>query len=517
AFATAFESEESFAQNIERLADPVSESGAEADVIVDDVAWFEEPFFQDGPVAVAIDKVTAAGVSYFSATGNDNLFDAEDNEIASWEAPEFRDSGSCPAAIAALPAEFNGTHCMDFDPGAESDTTFGITVEAGETLTLDLQWAEAWNGVATDLDAFLLNGAGTIVAVSGEDNASLTGTQRPVEILQWENKSASARTVRLAVNRFSGLNPRLKFILLQNGGGVSAIEYPESSEGDVVGPAVYGHAGAASAISVAAVPFNDSNAIEPYSSRGPVTHYFGPVEGPLPAPPLLPPETVAKPDLAATDCGATTFFSFFAAGAWRFCGTSAAAPHAAAVAALVRQAKPGLDQGEVREALTETTAPVGAFPAEAAGAGLVDAFEAIGSLPAPLEGGDGPSEQVPPLEEPPVEQPPPSPDPTPVTPPVEQPPRPAPSVAPSTSILKRPPKLVRTRARAVRLVFRFGSNQSVAGFLCKVDRAPYRPCPRRFARSYEPGRHVLKVRARGTNGLLDPTPARFRFRVALAG
>ncbi|MDQ2630279.1 MAG: S8 family serine peptidase [Actinomycetota bacterium] len=516
AFATAFESEESFAQNIERLAEPISEEGAEADVIVDDVAWFEEPFFQDGPVAVAIDKVTAAGASYFSAAGNDNLFDAEGNEISSWEAPEFRDSGLCPSAIVALPG-INGSHCMDFDPGVGVDTTFGITVEAGETLTVDLQWAEPWNDVDTDLDAFLLSAGGAVIAESIEDNASATGTQRPVEILQWENTAATARTVRLAINRFSGADPRLKFIFLQNGGGVSGIEYPESSGGDVVGPAIYGHAGAASAISTAAVPFNNSNVIEPYSSRGPVTHYFGPVEGASPAPPLGSPEVVAKPDLAATDCGANTFFGFFALGAWRFCGTSAAAPHAAAVAALVRQADPTSGEQEVREVLADTAVPVGAFSPEATGAGLVDAFAAIDSLPGPIAGGDGPSEVVPPLEEP--EEPPVNPNPPsgenppPVTPPVGPLPQPSPA-APGTSILQRPPALVRTRARAVRLVFRFGSNQGSVSFLCKVDRSPYRPCPRRFARRYSLGKHVLRVKARGAGGLLDPTPATFRFRVA---
>ncbi|HEX5989611.1 MAG TPA: S8 family serine peptidase, partial [Solirubrobacterales bacterium] len=386
AFATAFESEEGFAENIERLARPVSEGGAGAEVIVDDVAWFEEPFFQDGPVAVAINRVTEDGVSYLSATGNDNLFDSGDNEISSWEAPAFRDSGTCPSAVAAL-AGFNGTHCMDFDPGAGSDTTFGITVEAGEVLTVDLQWAEPWNGVSTDIDAFLVSG-GQVVAASFEENSGPSGTQRPVEIVQWENTSATAKTVQFAVNRFSGASsPRLKFILLQNGGGVSAIEYPESSGGDVVGPAIYGHAGAASAISVAAVPFDDSAEIEPYSSRGPVTHYFGPVEGVLPALPLGSPEEIPKPDIAATDCGATTFFAFLAAGTWRFCGTSAAAPHAAAVAGLVRQAKPTLSEQQVRDALADTAVPVGAFPPEAAGAGLIDAFAAIDALPAPIEGG----------------------------------------------------------------------------------------------------------------------------------
>ncbi|HYG96856.1 MAG TPA: S8 family serine peptidase [Solirubrobacterales bacterium] len=508
AFATAFESEESFAQNIEALARPVAAGGAGADVIVDDVAWFEEPFFQDGPVAVAINRVTADGVSYLSATGNDNLFDSSGNEIASWEAPAFRDSGGCPAAIAAQP-EFNGTHCMDFNPGAGTDRTFGITVAAGETLTVDLQWAEPWNGVATDLDAFLLSGPGLPLAAAVEDNTG--GTQRPVEILQWENESASAQTVQLAINRFAGATPRLKFILLQNGGGVTATEYPKSSGGDVVGPAVYGHAGGAGAISVAAVPFNSSAQIEPYSSRGPVLHLFGPVEGAAPAAPLGSPEVIAKPDLAATDCGATTFFSFLSGGTWRFCGTSAAAPHAAAVAALLRQAQPSLGEEGVREVLTETAAPVGGFPAAAAGAGLVDAFAAIASLPGPIAGGDGPSGPVPPIEPSSrgtfqVAMPPP------VGPTVSPPAQP-----PTTKILVRPPKLVRTRGAGARVAFRFGSDQADATFLCKLDRRPYRLCPSRFLRRYAVGRHTLRVRARSASGLLDPTPAFFRFRVEAAG
>jgi subtilisin family serine protease len=507
AFATAFESEESFAENIERLARPVAEGGADAGTIVDDVAWFEEPFFQDGPIAVAIDKVTAAGVSYLSAAGNDNLFDSGGREIASWEAPAFRDSFGCPETIEKQPG-FKGTHCMDFDPGLGIDRTFGITVAAGELLTVDLQWAEPWFGVGSDLDAFLLSEAGKLLAGSVEENVGASGTQRPVEIVQWENTSTVAKTVRLSVNRFSGGNPRLKFILLQNGGGVTATEYPQASGEDVVGPAIYGHAGAASAIAVAAVPFNNSAKIERFSSRGPVTHYFGPVDGTTPAPPLGSPEVLAKPDIAATDCGATTFFASLSAGVWRFCGTSAAAPHVAAVAALVRQAKPTLPEHQVRSALTDTAAPVGAFATAAAGAGLIDAFAALDGLPGPVEGGDGPSEQVPALESPPEE--PSSRATAQVPPPVETPP-PGP---PSTRILKHPPSLVRTAARSARLVFRFGADQAGATFLCKLDRRAFRACPSRFDRRYVLGRHVLRVKAKGATGLFDPTPATFRFRIA---
>jgi hypothetical protein len=506
AFATAFESEESFAENIEALARPASEGGGGAGVIVDDVAWFEEPFFQDGPIAVAVNNVVDAGATYLSAAGNDNLFDSSGNRIASWEAPAFRNSGDCPPVLAS------SFQCMDFDPGAGSDDAFGITVEPHETLILDLQWAEPWNGVATDLDAYLLSSGGAkVLAKSTEVNVS---TQRPVEIVAWKNGSSSSQTVQLAINRRLGASPRLKFILLQNGGGVSATEYPKSSGGDVVGPAVFGHAGAESAIAVAAVPYSDSTRIERYSSRGPVTHLFGPVEGPAPALPLGAPQVIAKPDLSATDCGVTTFFAFPSGGKWRFCGTSAAAPHAAAVAALVRQAKPTLPAQQVRNTLEETAAPVGGFPADAAGAGRVDAFAAIASLPGPIQGGDGPSEPAPALEVPsgaattqaPPTQPAPPPGPAPA-------PRPS---APSTTLLRHPKAVVHARARSVRLVFRFGSDSAGAAFLCRVDRRPYRSCASRFVRRYGLGRHVLEVKAQGPTGVTDPTPAVFRFRVRSA-
>jgi subtilase family protein len=507
AFATAFESEESFADNIEALARPASEGGAEAGVIVDDVAWFEEPFFQDGPIAVAVDNVVEAGVTYLSAAGNDNLFDSSGNRIASWEAPAFRNSGGCPVAVTG------GSQCMDFDPGAGSDDTFGITVEPHETLILDLQWAEPWGGVGTNLDAYLLSsGGGKVLAKSTE--ANISGTQRPVEIVSWENGASSSQTVQLAINRRLGSSPRLKFILLQNGGGVSATEYPKSSGGDVVGPAVFGHAGSASAIAVAAIPYGDSTRIERYSSRGPVTHLFGPVEGPGPALPLGAPEVIPKPDLAASDCGVTTFFAFPQAGRWRFCGTSAAAPHAAAVAALVRQAKPTLPPQQVRDTLEETAAPVGGFPADAAGAGRVDALAAIADLPGPIEGGDGPSEPAAALEtlsgaaatQAPPAQP---------APPAGPAPAPRPS-APSTTLLRHPRAVVHVRSRGVRLVFRFGSDPAGAAFLCSVDRRPYRSCASRLVRRFGRGRHALEVKAQGPTGLTDPTPAVFRFRVKAA-
>ncbi len=515
AFATAFLGETAFAESIEELADPVP-FGAGAKVIADDVAYLEEPFFQDGPIAAAVNEVTAEGVTYLSAAGNDNLVDSTGRDIASWEAPSFRDAGSCPAAIQGL-SGFNGTHCMDFAPGATAaDTTFGITVAPEETLLLGLQWAEPWFGVGTDLDAFLLNASGTqVLEAAFEGNP--TDTEKPSELLGWTNGSSFSRTVQLAINRFSGGNPRLKFILFQNGGGVTGIEYPFSSGGDVVGPSVFGHAGGVGAIGVGAIPFNSTTKPESYSSRGPVTHYFAEVNGTTPAAPLGSAQVIPKPDVTATDCGATTFFAFKEGATWRFCGTSAAAPHAAGAVALMLQAGEeaggGLEEpGPLRAALLQSASPIGSFGPCAIGAGLVEtkgAVEALLAGPEPLT----PPACEPPLS-PPIEEPNP-PAPTPIgntTTPLPTPTVPA-STVPRTSISKHPRKLVRTRSNTARVVFGFSSDQAGVTFRCRIDKAALRTCGSRIVRRFRLGRHVVKVAAVNSAGLADSTPAVFRFRV----
>ncbi len=512
-FATAFESEETFAENIESLA------LAGAKVIVDDVGYFEEPMFQDGPIADAIAKVTSSdGVSYLSAAGNDNLFDGEGNEIASWEAPEFRDSGGCPAGVVALGSEYRPSHCLDFNPGSGTDRTDAIEVEPEELLTIDLQWAEPWEAVESDLDAFLLNAGGGVIAGSTEDNLS---TQRPVEIVQWENESSSTKTVQLAINRYSGSGARLKFILLENGGGVSGVEYRRSAGGDVVGPSIYGHAGSADAIAVGAVPYTNSGKPEPYSSRGPVTHYFGPVNGTDPANPLPAAEVLSKPDVAATDCGGTTFFAFFSTE-WHFCGTSAAAPHAAGAVALMKEAEPLAGPAALREALVGTASPVGSFGSCAVGGGLVDAQRAVEAID-----GETSAVQPGPCEPPEGEELPEQPEegegegeggPTPSSPPAATVPGPtsagsASPATPITRILKHPRRVVGTHRRRARVVFRFGSDQAGASFRCRIDRGRWHRCRPRLVLRFRLGRHVVRVKAVSSAGLADPTPAVFRFRV----
>jgi subtilisin family serine protease len=568
-FATAFHGELAFAANIRALA------RAGAKVIVDDVAYPQEPFFQDGPLAVAIADVTAAGVSYFSAVGNDNLVDSEGRPIGSWEAPAFRDSGDCPKAVADLSAELRqleemeGTvpargleaeHCMDFDPAEpQADDTLGITVAPGATLRLDLQWAEPWNGVTTDLDAFLLDEAGDLmedegaVVASIEDNRDIS--QKPFEFLSWTNEGPE-QEVRLAVNRFDGgASPRLKVALVQNGGGVSAIERPQPGGGDVIGPTVFGHAGAAAAIGVGAVRFNTILQPEAFSSRGPVRHYYGPVTGSAPPPALAAPELIGKPDLVASDGTVNTFFGPIVADVHRFFGTSAAAPHAAATAALMRQANPGAAPSLVREKLTATAKPVGSFGRDDVGAGLIDAYGAVEAIALPpvvrMTRAPAPLSRI---RQPTIEfsanrpvsfsceidggAPLPCASPFRVPVPladgshgiavrgvdVARRAGDSGSVsfeidtrAPRTRIAKHPRKLIRTHRRRAAARFRFRSDEAGVSFVCKVDRGLLRFCGNRLSRRFGPGKHIVLVRASDAAGNVDRTPAVFRFRVERRG
>jgi hypothetical protein len=362
-FATAFSGLNAFADNIRALRDAGSK------VIVDDVGYYVEPFFQNGPVGVAIDDVTKLGASYYTAAGNDNAVIGGRNED-SWETPVFRPT-TCPAAVAPY------TNCLDFDPGPGSDADSTVTVAPNESFILDLQWSEPWFGVKTDYDAYVVDDNGDVVAASTDDNRV---SQRPFEALQYSNDSDDPADVHIVIVKFAGGNPRLKYVL-SGYRALQGVEYDQSSGPDIVGPTVFGHSSAANATSVGAVPFDDAGTVEEYSSTGPATLYWGSVKNHRgPAPRLVLPQHLAKPDVVATDGVQTTFFFEPIGGVFRFYGTSAAAPHAAAVAALQLDAEPGASPATVRDAQRNTADAIAGVSASAQGAGLVNALGAVGAM-----------------------------------------------------------------------------------------------------------------------------------------
>ncbi len=382
-FATAWTGLFEMADNIRALRD------AGAKVIADDVTYFAEPMFQKGPIDMAVDDVTSSGVSYFSSAANSNLV-VGGNNVGSYEAPAYRPT-SCPAELDALTSPYGYTYgdCHDFDPGGGvDDSSANYTLADNGYLNLNLQWAEPWNGVDTDLDIILIDAdTGDLLASSLDANSGASGTQWPFEYTGfYQNTTGGSQNVEVIIARWSGTaTPRLKYVIGRSR-DITSVEYSSSNAGDVVGPTIFGHNGGQNTISVAAVPYDDSTTPEPYSSHGPVTYYFGPADGITPAAPLSTPLELAKPDIAATDCAQTSFFYDEGTGPpYRFCGTSEAAPHAAAVAALMLQHDSTLVPTQIMDRLNMTADEVANDgTSDVVGSGLINAPDAIGATPATI-------------------------------------------------------------------------------------------------------------------------------------
>jgi hypothetical protein len=151
--------------------------------------------------------------------------------------------------------------------------------------------------------------------------------------------------------------------------GASSLQYVTAA-GSIVG-----HPAVAEVIGVGAIDANDPglNDIEFFSSQGPVSISFP------------SPETRAKPDLAAFD-GVSTAVSGFSP----FYGTSAAAPHSAAVAALLLSKNSCRSPAQIQSTLTSTAVDLGAFGFDDVfGAGRIDALAAITSVGVPECAVDG--------------------------------------------------------------------------------------------------------------------------------
>jgi Ca2+-binding RTX toxin-like protein len=369
-FATAFTGESGFANNIRALAN----NGA--DVIVDDVIYLAEPFFQDGVIALAVDDVVQnQDVAYFSSAGN--------NATQSYESDNF--GGVADTGLnTALGFNYQSYH--DFDPTAGVDTRQQITLQNQENVWLTFQWDDPFyttGGVDTDLDIYLLNSSGNVVAESSYNNIS---NQTPFELLYFKNTSGSVQNYDLVIGNYAGPDSgRVKYV---NFGSDINPEYATNSS------TVYGHAAATDGEAVGAVPFYDRDNPESFTSKGPTTilyEYQTDALGNIINVVRKPnPEVRQTPEIAAIDGGNTTFFGTdIGADADtfpNFFGTSAAAPHAAAIAALLKQANPSLTPNQIYDRLESTAKDISSPGFDnLTGNGLVNAYDAIFGSPVPAK------------------------------------------------------------------------------------------------------------------------------------
>lgn len=336
-FATAFGSEPGFAQNILDLRS----NGC--NIIVDDVSYYDESPFQDGVVAQAVNTVTASGALYFSAAGNGG--NKDNNSAGTWEG-DFADGGavSGSSVIGSTYSSEVGSRLHNFGVN-NYDRVSGIGTATDEVA---LFWSDPLGASTNDYDLFVLNSSGTsIFDVSGGPQ---DGTQDPVEMCTAKNNC------RIVVVKYSGAARFLHLQLETDGAG----SLTTSTAGGICG-----HPAATNAFAVAAVDatvsypnlFSTNNAVEYFSIDGPRRFFFN-ADGSAITPGNFSATggaLRAKPDIAAAN-GVTTSVSGFAP----FYGTSAAAPHAAAIAALLWSYNPALTPAQIRTALTSTALDIGA-------------------------------------------------------------------------------------------------------------------------------------------------------------
>jgi hypothetical protein len=363
AFHSAFNGVADFANGITQLA-----TVAGADVINDDVIYFAEPMFQDGPIAQAIDAVKAMGVSYFSAAGNSGR--------DSYESP-FRNSGQAGYQ--------SGSVRHDFNAGTGTDSLQSISIPGNTQVIFVLQWDDpnysvsGSPGADTDMDMILYTSGGQAKAGGIADN--LGGDA--VEVFSFTTSSGPARTYQIGLEHVAGPFPsRIKYVYF---GSLTVSEYATNSG------SAYGHPIAAGARAVGAARYADTPA---FGTTPPTLEYFssaGGVEILFDSSGMTVSDLRQKPEIVAPDGGDNTFFGsdYEGNGDPNFFGTSAAAPHAAGVAALMKALDPALSPDDLYTALQDTAIDMGVAGVDPdSGYGLIQADLALASLD-PDADGDG--------------------------------------------------------------------------------------------------------------------------------
>ncbi len=347
AFATAFNSETDFANKIKALRD------AGCKIIIDDVMYFDEPMFQDGILAQAVDNVVASGVAYFSAAGNQ----ARQAYDTSWRADRTLSAGTITKG-GSQGINFLGGTTLNYDSSGGTDDLQAFSLKGLQTLTLSVQWDQPYGSIpgsassAVELDVYVLDSAGTLI-VGGSATTNTGSGADPVELIQFTNTSSYPTSYNLMIVKRSSADPgEIKYVNF--GTSTPFTEYNTNSG------TLFGHANAAGAAAVAAAAWYNTPAygvspplVESFSSVGYTPILFG-ASGTR----LASPTVRQRPNFTAPDGGNTTFFYSDSSSDPdtypNFFGTSAAAPAAGAVAAPMLSANPSLTPSQIYSVLQNT-------------------------------------------------------------------------------------------------------------------------------------------------------------------
>jgi hypothetical protein len=309
-------------------------------VIVDDLSFFGESYFSDSSVAQAAASAVAQGVVYVTSSGN------------------YSNQRHYQAQFTPGDA-FQGGVMHRF---AGTDDANDITVPSFTQVIVFFQWSDAWGSTpaASDYRIYLTDTTGKVI--TNATTGFVNGT--PFRGVAYFNGTGASKAVQIRiVNMNNSPSRELEFFEITNTGANLPLQY------SVAGDALIGHEAVDGVMAIAAANASSPTSVASYSSRGGSTIYTN----------FATQTKVIRQSLDGTGIdGVSNRVGQLGYFVSPFYGTSAAAPHVAAIAALVKQLNPSLTQPQVVQLLNDTATDISTPGYDInSGAGLYNALSAV--------------------------------------------------------------------------------------------------------------------------------------------
>jgi subtilisin family serine protease len=209
----------------------------------------------------------------------------------------------------------DGDSVHEFDSGSSQN---GRQYEAGDLIIVSLRWNDEWGAACSDYDLELFGPSGSLIRASRGIQNCAGDPVEGLQVLATESGTYSVRLIRASDDQ----QRELDLLFIGSPGRGNPLDVFVAG-GSLSEPA--DHPGV---ITVGAVSIFSPFQLSAFSSRGPTT------------------DGRAKPELSSPTSVLGTL-----QGGESFAGTSAAAPHAAGVAALVIEALPTASATQIRQQL----------------------------------------------------------------------------------------------------------------------------------------------------------------------
>ena len=290
-------------------------ANAGCDIICDDIGWITEPFFEDGVVAQHVENlISTTDIIYITSAGNsaDSHYQGQFHELE------------------------NGIANFSNETDPEYPYLYA-SVQGGDQLRAVMQWDEPSGGAGNDYNLALFDYyTGDLLAQS---TYIQDGDDDPVEFVVYENSTGEDTIVVVLAYAYDApVDKTLELYVY----GVSMY-----ADNIVETDSIFGHAAVPGVLSCGAINQAAPDEIEWFSSCGPVTMLT---------------ETRQKPDICGIDGVSITGaggFGSYDSGTYRFYGTSASAPHIAAVAALLKSRFTSMSETQLKQLILDNGIDLG--------------------------------------------------------------------------------------------------------------------------------------------------------------